>query len=112
MPRAASGGRYSTTQWVPPIDMSGIRNLDFRSEPIPDELSCLSRSILACGRQFEGPSFRHCVLGTLVTNRVLPGSVTACLNDVPMDTSGAFATGSSFNCNNFALEARYPPMLD
>lgn len=101
------------TQHLPPLSqLDEVRSLDFRSEPVPDELSCVARAVQACGRQYAGESFRHCLLGVLVGNALLPSSAMGALLSVPMDTSGAFGTGLRLDCAEAFLQETYPPMLD
>jgi hypothetical protein len=105
------GERFRNNPYVADLDLEEVRDMDFRSDPIPDGLECIVKSIRACGRQFSGVGFRNCILGVMVTNDMLPGAVLAGLNDVHTDASGGFATGSGFNCTSFASDS-YPRMIN
>ncbi len=105
---------YRNSQgWVGgPLDNTDyVRDLDFRSEPVPDHLSCLARSLTACGRQFQGPSFQHCVLGLAVVNNLLPPSTTSALFSIPTDVQGAYQVGLSMVCIDRELIDGYPAMI-
>lgn len=99
------------SQDVIPLDVRDVRDLNFRSDPIPDDLTCVAKSVLACGRQFEGRSFQHCLLGMLVTNNLLPSPASAALRTLPADVHGAFQTGMALDCSSAFNAEVYPPMM-
>jgi hypothetical protein len=107
MPLLGSRGGYQT---LAPLDRLYVRELGFRSEPIPDDLSCVASAVLACGRQFHGVSFQNCLLGVMLGNNLLPGALANAAGDVPVDVHGGFATGLGLNCGARFQAGVYPPM--
>jgi hypothetical protein len=89
-----------------------VRSLDFRSEPVPDDLSCVARAVMACGRQYQGQSFGYCLVGMMVGNSLLPAALMGELTATPLDTSGAFQTGMRLDCTEAFRRELYPPMSE
>jgi hypothetical protein len=94
--------RYNTTtflgngEYLTPLPIRPLSSGDV-SEASPF-VGCVTSSVRACARDFEGPGFRLCLYGMLTASSLLPAGVAALSREDNIDPSGAFAAGLSMYC--------------
>jgi hypothetical protein len=108
------GGGYGITQYISPVEVPRLPDLDFQNPVKPEFLTCANSALSVCYSQFgsSSESFADCMYGFLLTSRLLPTSVMALAHDVRIQTSGAFAEGASQSCDMMPTFQGHPGIMD